>query len=456
MLLFALQLLYGLAVRRYFDGLAAAVAPVAELRYALIEAFPPGRFGMREVSFRVAGAPQLELRAERALLRSQDRTWLLSWMFGQEPGLGRDLGLRLEGVRISPQLLARLRGHLEPVGLILPFEGMACGDGVRSLSEADYGALGWNHPRWDLDLRLGYRASERRLDLDWRLDRDPPGVVFGQAVLTNVPSSGALLRPDLGGAHVELLNLRYQEQGLLAQRNAHCGNGDGSGLTFLERHQQQLHAWLGELGMVPDEPLWNAYGYWLRHGGELELIARPAQAVAFDDYHRFAPEDRLRLLALSLRVADQPPVAVEAVASGVLLDVDFSPLPDLPGEFVSFEVAEVPDDSADWDPLRETDDGVVFDDDELELDADEAVAEPRAVPAPPRPRLVFRQIEFEQLAGRRGERVRITTLGGNRHSGVILDATDDALELQISRYGGGARLPIARDRIQLIELVRIE
>ncbi len=464
MLLFALQLLYGMAVRRYFDGLVAAVAPIAELRYSLIEAFPPGRLGMREVRFHVAGLPGLEVRAERALLRSQDHHWLLAWLLGQEPGLGRDFSLRLEGVTVSPELLAQLRQRLGPAGLTLPFEGVACSNGGRSLGNADYAALGWNHPRWDLDLNFGYRAGERRLDLDWRLDRAPPGALFGRAVLSDVPSSGALLRADLGGAHIDLISLSYQEQGLLAQRNGHCSNGDGNGSVFLERHRQQLHAWLGELGMVPDEPIWNAYGEWLQQGGELELVARPARGVSFDEYHRFAPEDRLRLLGLSLKVGELEPVPIEAVASGVLLEVDFSPLPDLPGEPVEYDqLAQGPDDTrehddiaGDWDPLRGTEDPG-FADHELEVEADQSVidAEP-AQSAPARPQLVFRPIEFTELAERRGQRVRITTVGGNRHSGIVLDATDDAMELQISRYGGGARLPIGRDSIHLIELVRVE
>lgn len=447
LLLFA-QLLYGLAVRRYVDGLAATVAPTLALSYERLDIFPPGRLGLRDVRLEVVGQPALSLHADRLALRTEDRAWLITWLLGRNDGPGRDLGLHLDGVTVSAALLAHWRERAGPVGLTLPFEGVGCGNGNDVLTADDYARLGWAAGRWNLSLRLHHQPIDRRMDLDWRIDREPPAVLRGSAIVLDVPSTGLPLRSDLGGARIERLEIRYDELGALSQRNRHCGQGNNG---FIERHRQRLHAWLGTLGLVPDEPVWAAYGQWLEHGGELELIARPARAIGFEDYHQFAPEDRLRLLSLGLRVGDQPAVPVEAVASGVLIAADFSPLPDLPGEPVdfdqTFEAEAEPSDWSDWPAPDQAAEPV------------QAVAEQEpeeTAPAPPRPQLVYRAIEFDDLVDRRGDRVRVTTLGGNRHNGIVLAATADALELQITRYGGGARLPIAREQIARIERMHVE
>ena len=61
-------------------------------------------------------------------------------------------------------------------------------------------------------------------------------------------------------------------------------------------------------------------------------------------------------------------------------------------------------------------------------------------------------IAFAELQDQLGRLVRVRMVTGNRYSGRVLGATDDAVELEIRRYGGTARLPISREQIERIEI----
>lgn len=78
---------------------------------------------------------------------------------------------------------------------------------------------------------------------------------------------------------------------------------------------------------------------------------------------------------------------------------------------------------------------------------------PAETPLPATPGFGINRIASPELDMNLGRQVRIGTVSGNRHSAIVLDATADAVELKICSYGGGARLPIARDQISEIELV---
>src|SRR5690606_42038894 len=102
--------------------------------------------------------------------------------------------------------------------------------------------------------------------------------------------------------------------------------GDGA---FAAADLRGGHGLLRGMGIVPDEPSWAAYRAWLNEGGTLTFAAEPAPGVPFSEYPAFAPEDRLRLLGLSLQVAGSSPVPVEAIGPQATR-VQFRPLPELP------------------------------------------------------------------------------------------------------------------------------
>lgn len=426
LLLASLQLVYWTAVRRQAQLLIAAVAPTSTLSYESIEAFPPGALVLHGVRLAVTGREAIYLQADRVSLNQVDRLWMLAWLSGFERGPLRRFGLQVEGLQASPELLRAIRGRAGVLGLILPFEAVGCAP-ESVFDDSDYAALGWQEPRLDMQLHWHRRPEQRRVDVGLRVDRHPSGVVQADLSFVDVSERASILSARLGGARLDQASVRYDNAQALAQRNAHCVARVESGSDFLAGHLRRVHELLRDMGVVPDEPIWAAYRAWLEQGGTLNFTAEPAPGVPFAEYPAFAPEDRLRLLGLSLQIAESAPVPVEAIAARTSA-VAFRPLPEEP----------VPE----AEPTRNA-----------------GSAQPSIEATPPprrRPVIVAQPIEFAEVANHHGEQVRIATIGGGRHVGLVLGSTDDAIELQISRYGGAARLPIAQEQISRIELLREE
>jgi hypothetical protein len=473
LLIALLQLLYWLGARRYFASLADAVAPVAQLRFDRVVAFPPGQVGLDGIRFDVAGRGDPDLRADRLRARSDDIAWWLHWLAGRATDAPQALVIELQGVSASNALLGHVRQRADPVGLLLPFEGVGC-HGAAALAAHDYAALGWLDWRVDLRLDLVHDHAARRVDVDLRVERKPAGALRAQLRFADVPDSGLPLVAGLGGARLERVEIVLDEQGALAQRNAHCAMpDDDAGDAFIVTHLEQVHAWLQSRGVVPDEPIWAAYREWVTIGGPIHLVAEPAQGVKLAEYPQFAPEDRLRLLGISARMGAGDPVPVEATAARPAGDA-FRVLPllsdiDPDHAFAPIEIREALPDSAFAEVAEEIpESGRPAEDDSLDSvdpdvgNADEGSAAratsslPEIAVATPPVRASsagISTIGFPELAMHLGQRVRIDTVNGNHHRGVVLDATADAVELEIRRYGGGARLPIARDQISRITVV---
>ncbi len=462
LLLALLQLAYWLGVRRYFVSLADAVAPVAVLTFDRVSAFPPGELGLDAVRFTVAGRDEHALTADRLRARSGDLEWLARWLVGLDAGAPDALTIRLEGIRADEALVRQIRHRSDAVGFVLPFEGVGCGSG-HTLTASDYVALGWDDGSMDVQIDLTHDPAARRLTIVLQTDRHPAGRVRAQMHFADVPEEGMVLAAGLGGARLERVEVEFDDRGALARRNAHCAiaNDGVDRDDFIATHLKGVHDWLRMQGVVPDEPIWAAYRDWVAMGGPIQLIATPAQGVRLQDYGQFAPEDRLRLLGISARMAGGEPVPVEATAARPA-GVAFRALPPL---------ADIDPQQA-FDPAPIVDaDALVADDASIQSSTDVAesvpdtgtrgalsasapqVVRPATDPAAGGSRVTttYRVIGFPELAMSLGQRVRIDTVNGNQHRGVVLDATADAVELEIRRYGGGARLPIARDQISRIE-----
>lgn len=418
------QLAYWLGVRRYFEGVAAALAPVAVLTHGGIDAFPPGRFALRDLRFTVRGRPELSLSARRLSVAAGDPAWLLGWLSGGAGRAPARLHLVLDGISASPALRRALQARADGAGWLLPFEAQGCNEAGR-FDDRDLAALGWQAQSASLVLQHRHDPVRREQQVGLRIDRAPAGVVTLDVLFAGVPPSGVAARADLGGARIEQARLGFDPGGLVTARNRHCA-GDGEVGAFVEAHMEALHGWLGERGVVPDEPVWQAYRNWVMDGGALQLEIRPTPGVALAEYGQFAPEDRLRLLGMVMRVGEAATVPVEAIglrAAGA----GYRDLPAIP---------EPPPPAAGPDAVAET------------------VAEPAPVPAPAQERPAApRPLAFEELERHVGARVRLATVGGNRHVGTILAVTADAVELEIRRYGGRARLPVAREQLVRIELL---
>lgn len=434
LLLASLHLVYWSAVHRQVRLLVESVAPVAKLDYDGIDAFPPGTLAVRGVRLAVKGRETLNLQADRIALDRMDPVWMFRWLAGWDRAPLRHMGLRIEGLHAGPELLSALRRRTGALGMVLPFEAVGCASDP-AFSDQDYAALGWQDPRLDLVLNWRRQPELRRVELGLRVDRHPSGVLQAALDFVDVSERSTLLSAGLGGARLDKGTIRYDNAEALFQRNGHCGGSEGDG-DFVAAHLRGVHELLRGMGIVPDEPIWAAYRAWLNEGGTLTFAAEPAPGVPFSEYPAFAPEDRLRLLGLSLQVAGSSPVPVEAIGARASR-VDFRPLPEVP------EASETPPGSPRG---PSTDDGTAS---TSPANGGDPAVTRRLVQ-------VSRTISFDEVGSHHGERVRIATVAGGRHVGIVLGSTADAVELQISRYGGAARLPIARDQISRIEVLSME
>src|SRR5690606_36267628 len=179
LLLASLQLVYWSAVRRQVRQLAEAVAPVADLSYENIDAFPPGSLALNGVRLSVRGFESLHLQADRVALHHLDRLWLLGWLAGREQPPVRRFALQVDGLNPSPAMLQALRRRAGALGLTLPFEAVGCADGG-TFGHDDYAVLDWQALRLDLLLDWRRRPELRRVDIDLRVDRHPSGVLLAQ------------------------------------------------------------------------------------------------------------------------------------------------------------------------------------------------------------------------------------------------------------------------------------
>lgn len=460
MLLAFLQLAYWLGVRRYFVSLEEAVMPAAQLTHERVVAIPFGSFGVDGLAFVVSGREELALTADRLRMHGVDPTWLVRWLAGFETTIPDRLTLDLEGVRATPALLGALRANNGGAGLMLPFEGFGCHQ-EPLLLDADYENLGWSTPQLDLNLTLRRDRARAHMMIEARVDRSPAGVLRLAVAFADVPAAGIPLHADLGGARLLQLALDYDEQGALAERNGYCANMVADNESdFATEHLHRLHEWLGGHGLVPDEPIWTAYRTWLGEGGPVQLELAPAQAVAFEEYPQFAPPDRLRLLGIDVRFGHGAPVRVEATAIRQGQQT-FRPLPSLE----AIDQAEIPQlrmlsagipDSIVFDQVGATSESTSPPDDiDMPPAMPPTIIKP-AQPQEPSSEPTFTPIEFSELSTHTGRWVRVSTVNGHRYRGLVLDATADAVELEIRRYGGGARLPIPRDQISEIDLVSRE
>src|SRR5690606_26228005 len=185
-LLVVVQLAYWLGVRRYFVSLAEAVAPVAQLDFDRVDAFPPGRIGLDGVRFGVAGRGDLVLHAERLRAHSDDVEWLARWLVGRDQRAPGRLVIRLEGISASVALIRQLRRQADALGLVVPFEGVGCGDATR-MADDDYRQLGWSDWRLDAQVDLSHDRAARQLEVALRIDRQPAGVLRADLRFIDVP-----------------------------------------------------------------------------------------------------------------------------------------------------------------------------------------------------------------------------------------------------------------------------
>lgn len=296
---------------RWFAGLSAQLQPAVELSYGSSFAWLNGHAGIRNVRL---GSPLLaaseQVHAERASIVSGGPLDLFSLFMSGERHLPDDASVRIQRLRLTAQMERQLRDRASRLGYLAPFEALGCNPRGR-FSGVDYAELGWQEAAVDID--LGWRRDRAggqqlalaydmyplaRLELD--LDLGGPAPASWQDLA------------DAGG-RLQHVRLRFQDRGMIGQRNAYCARGNRQDMDgFHGQHMLAVRDELESYGMFLDEAVLKVYDRFSRNGGQIELTLVPSRTIPLHEFRHYRPEDQLAMLGARLRYNEDAPVPVSA------------------------------------------------------------------------------------------------------------------------------------------------
>jgi hypothetical protein len=243
---------------------------------------PDGRLGASDLHFRAAGG-ELVLQAARVDVDAGGWWWLLRNAV-RRPRLEAPLAalsVRLHGVR-GPEHGDPSLGELGPVGPTgAAFESAGC-------------------PRarqWDADTLATYDLADAPTELwfGWRLDGTTlesrvgfrrEGSAQAERILRQrVPMRLSLLVVDQYPVRTESERWELGDLGFAAIRQKACGQR-GDARALVERHLREVRVALGVYGIAPSEQAWSAYRYFVRDGGSLALAVTYPSPQPLDTWFR--------------------------------------------------------------------------------------------------------------------------------------------------------------------------
>ena len=296
---------------RWFAGLAEQARPMVELEYGSSFAWLNGHAGIRHVRL---GSPMMaageHLHAERASIATGGPLDLFSLFMTGDRRWPDEGTVRIQRLRLTAQMEQQLRDQASRLGYLAPFEALGCNPRGR-FSGVDYAELGWQEAAVDIDLHfrrdrfdshqlaLSYDMNPlARLELDLSLDGNVAPSMLGLASASE---------------QLEHVRLRFEDRGMIGQRNAYCARGNSQDMdSFHGQHMRAVRDELESFGMFIDPAVVNVYDRFARNGGQLELSLMPSRTIALRDYRHYRPEDQLAMLGASLRYNQDPPVPVSA------------------------------------------------------------------------------------------------------------------------------------------------
>ncbi len=328
----ALVLALEIAARAEARRLVTALSPVASLDYRSAGIDWSGR--LRLVAPRVTfhqGPWRGTASARSAYLRAGSVFWTLAQSLRGGDKLPAQGIVEMHGLVVSPVADYVVIGEwLQPPGMVL-FELDGCEGGALSPADRQRMPAALTE-RVD---RIDYRIDEtaQRLELAFAFEQPAIATLRGSAAFSGFnPArwSDARARAGLRLRHAELA---YEDPGYLGLRNAFCARRNGvSTAQFIERHVMSVDNRLADLGITPSESLRRMYRDFVGKGGTLTLTMLPDadwEPAAFAGYSR---ADLLRLLNITARHNDTPPVMLQlAFAEPVpAMDGPASEAPDAP------------------------------------------------------------------------------------------------------------------------------
>ncbi len=509
----AVKLLAWYAVGNDADRIVQALAPFAQIKYDSLSTGLDGSVTVTRLNV-TQGAAHNVYRADSVSFETPGLFWLLKHSLLHENELPATL--RVSAKHLQMPAVAWVNPELFDATTLVPFAAAGCD--ATTLVAADYKRMGLSDVVMDAQFDYRYQPETHSLDVTTQASTGGFSVLsvhgdlhpFDLATLTSVPMWQKM--------HAGQLSVNFADQGFLRRRNQFCALKAGvTADEFVNRHLAAVQTLLADHHVEPSNEVLAVYRNLVMRGGEVSALSLPRTTFALADWRNGSPDDTLRQLNITTRYRDTPPVmlrlvftqpatvpADETAQTSAAVPPPAQPAPVAPTPVVVKPSTTAPPPVASAvptiseppklpTPAKPSDNMGLHDLDRIEAKLTPKPAPPpktvateptkpvmsaedaqyaSAPPPPPNSTLAlawkpgierlqpkqtrreYEVIDYANLGGVIGQRVRLITDGEKRIEGYLLSADSGAVRLRVGRADGDAQFEVPKKRIQQIQLVR--
>lgn len=395
------------------DHAIALMSPFARVTYQEVNSSLSGEVSVGQVMIR-AYAVDFEVQIEEIHLTFPDLKTLLFF---------RD---DIRKQRLPESMEFGLR-HIEvDVGDLKPYLEAAQNDtdqwlqgnnalGCKTLENVDAATLlqilGYDRLDGSMVMAYGWdklsKSMTVNMDFSWH-DMSHTEVIFSFDDVAAL-SAAALAQPKLKSISLQLEDLGYNKR-----FTEYCAQQDGiTADEFIDIHLALARSVLKEQGVSLGEEWFEAYDYYLKDVGPLEISIYPDNMKDLANAHLYKPSELPRLLGLEIRMGDR-----------VVRDI-----------------------SMDWDQQKLLASLTAYQQKDNPAPAVERAPEPL-----PELAIRYHEISVERINDFIRQRVVVLTRDGRKFEGELASATDKQVFINVTMGSGYATLPVKRYDIASIKV----
>jgi hypothetical protein len=292
-------------VKNAADDIAAAVAPVLELKYTGIHASLRGEVGLKGLTLRPRGIGD-EIRVQAVLFRAEDLTSLLAIDEQLRAGqLPRTAALSIVGLEVDTDgALADMLSTFANASAnqpLMPLEG--CGGQPVGLREL--GLMGYDEV--STDIRMSYEMlSANRLTMNFSADTRQMARIDVDLSMSGDGLDRGIRELATAHPRLERVALRYVDEGYNQRMMGLCRSRSGlSEQAAIDQQLELVRFLLVELGVDPSEPIMQALGRFFQSSGSIRLVMNPADPLTPDGLQHYTPDQVIRMLQPELTINGQ-------------------------------------------------------------------------------------------------------------------------------------------------------
>ena len=381
-----------------------------------------------------------------------------------------------------------------------------------TLVSADYKRMGLSDAVMDAQLDYRYQPETHALDITVQASTGGFSAASVHGDLHPFDIGTLISLPMWQKMHAGQLSVNFTDQGFLHRRNEFCAQKTGVAIDeFVNRHLAAVQTLLADHHVEPSNEVLALYRNLVARGGEVSALSLPRTTFVLADWRNGAPDDTLRQLNITTRYRDTPPVMLRLVftqprpgtrrgdgadnSAAAAPSTDPAPIATKPPPSspppVAAAVPTISEPPKLPAPAKTSDNMGLHDLDRVEARLAPKPAPPKLAaaepakpteddsqyasepPPPPNSTLAlawkpgierlppktpgkreYEVIDYANLGGVIGQRVRLVTEGDKRIEGYLISADAGAVRLRVGRADGDAQFEVPKKRIQQIQLVR--